>query len=264
VKQYLELLEHVLKAGVDRNDRTGVGIKSIFAHQMRFDLNKGFPLVTTKQLHLRSIIYELLWFLRGDTNIEYLQENKVTIWNEWADADGNLGPVYGKQWRAWQATDGKHIDQMSLLIENLKTNPNSRRHLISAWNVGDLDKMALPPCHLLFQFYVANNQLSCQLYQRSVDVFLGLPFNIACYSLLTHMVAQQTGYDVGEFVWTGGDTHIYHNHFEQVKTQLSRKPYPLPQLQIKRKPDSLFEYQFEDFEFIDYQYHPRIKAEVAV
>lgn len=264
MKQYLELLEHVLKAGVDRNDRTGVGIKSIFAHQMRFDLNKGFPLVTTKQLHLRSIIYELLWFLRGDTNIEYLQENKVTIWNEWADADGNLGPVYGKQWRAWQATDGKHIDQMSLLIENLKTNPNSRRHLISAWNVGDLDKMALPPCHLLFQFYVADGKLSCQLYQRSADVFLGVPFNIASYSILTHMIAQQCDLEVQDFVHTLGDAHLYHNHFEQVKEQLTRSPLASPKLKILRKPDSIFDYKFEDFEIEGYEAHAHIKAPVAV
>ena len=231
---------------------------------MRFNLADGFPLVTTKKLHMRSIIHELLWFLRGDTNIKYLQENGVSIWDEWADEKGDLGPVYGKQWRSWPTADGRTIDQLSQLLEQIKTNPDSRRLIISAWNVGELDQMALMPCHSLFQFYVANNQLSCQLYQRSADVFLGVPFNIASYALLTHMVAQQCGLEVGEFVWTGGDCHLYLNHIEQTRTQLSREPFSLPKLEIKRKPESLFEYRFEDFEFVNYQSHSAIKAPIAV
>jgi thymidylate synthase len=264
MQQYLNFLRTILNNGVEKADRTGTGIISTFAYQMRFDLQQGFPLVTTKKLHLRSIIHELLWFLSGDTNIKYLQDNKVRIWNEWADENGDLGPVYGKQWRRWENAEGKVIDQMAQLVENLKNNPDSRRHIVSAWNVGEVEKMALPPCHLLFQFYVANGKLSCQLYQRSADAFLGVPFNIASYALLVHMVAQQCGLDVGEFVWTGGDCHIYQNHIEQVKEQLTRDPMPLPQLQIKRKPESLFDYQFEDFEILNYQSHPAIKGKVAV
>lgn len=264
MQQYLGLLARIMHEGVDKADRTGVGTRSVFGHQMRFDLSAGFPLVTTKRLHLRSIIYELLWFLRGDTNVQYLHDNKVTIWDEWADANGDLGPVYGKQWRSWGCADGQSVDQISQVIEQLQANPNSRRHIVCAWNVGELSQMALPPCHLLFQFYVANGKLSCLLMQRSADSFLGVPFNIASYSLLTHMVAQQCGLEPGEFIWNGGDCHIYHNHFEQVKLQLSREPYPLPRLDIKRKPDSLFEYAFDDFEFVDYVYHPGIKAPIAV
>lgn len=264
MQQYLDFLKYIRDHGVEKKDRTGTGTLSTFAYQMRFDLSKGFPLVTTKKLSLRSIIYELLWFLKGDTNIKYLHDNKVTIWDEWADAQGNLGPVYGKQWRAWQTKEGKVIDQISEVVEQIKKNPDSRRLIVSAWNVGELSQMALPPCHLLFQFYVANNKLSCQLYQRSADSFLGVPFNIASYSLLTHMIAQQCDLDVGEFIWTGGDCHIYSNHLEQVNLQLSREPYPLPTLELKRKPASLFDYQFEDFEILNYQAHPHIKAEVAV
>jgi thymidylate synthase len=237
---------------------------SVFGYQMRFDLNAGFPLVTTKKLHLRSIIYELLWFLRGDTNVKYLQEHGVSIWDEWADKNGDLGPVYGKQWRSWPTPDGRIIDQLSLVLEQLKANPNSRRIVVSAWNVGELDRMALLPCHALFQFYVAEGRLSCQLYQRSADALLGVPFNIASYALLTHMVAQQCNLKVGDFVWTGGDCHLYLNHLEQADLQLSRTPYPLPQLRLKRKPDSLFDYAFEDFEIIDYRYHAAIKAPIAV
>lgn len=264
MQQYLDFLRHIRDSGTEKKDRTGTGTLSTFAYQMRFDLNKGFPLVTTKKLSLRSIIHELLWFLRGETNISYLHKNKVTIWDEWADAQGNLGPIYGKQWRAWQTKEGKTIDQMSGLVEQIKNNPDSRRLIVSAWNVAELSKMALPPCHLLFQFYVAQNKLSCQLYQRSADSFLGVPFNIASYSLLTHMVAQQCDLGVGEFIWTGGDCHIYSNHLEKVNLQLSREPFLLPKLHLKRKPASLFEYQFEDFEIVDYQAHPHIKAEVAV
>lgn len=264
MQQYLNFLQHILNHGIEKKDRTGVGTLSTFAWQMRFDLQKGFPLVTTKKLSLRSIIHELLWFLRGETNIKYLQENKVTIWDEWADQNGNLGPVYGKQWRAWQTADGKTIDQMSELIHNIKTNPDSRRLIVSAWNVGELAQMKLPPCHLLFQFYVVNKTLSCQLYQRSADAFLGVPFNIASYALLTHMIAQQCDLNVGEFIWTGGDCHLYLNHLEQAKLQLSREPLSLPQLKIKQKPTSLFEYMFDDFEIVNYQAHPHIKAEVAV
>ena len=246
-------------------DRTGVGTQSIFGAQMRFDLAKGFPLVTTKRLHLRSIIYELLWFLRGDTNLQYLHENKVKIWDEWADANGDLGPVYGKQWRSWQTTSWSvTVDQIATVIDQLKKNPNSRRHIVCAWNVGELDKMALPPCHLLFQFYVADNKLSCLLMQRSADAFLGVPFNIASYSLLTYMIAQQCGLGVGEFVWNGGDCHIYNNHLEQVTLQLSRQPHDLPKLVIKTHPDDITRYDFTDFEFEGYEYHPTIKAPIAV
>ncbi|MDM8545960.1 thymidylate synthase [Candidatus Venteria ishoeyi] len=264
MKQYHDLMQTILEQGVERGDRTGTGTLSIFGHQMRFDLAAGFPLLTTKKLHLRSIIYELLWFLNGDTNIRYLQENKVSIWDEWADENGNLGPVYGYQWRSWPTPDGGHIDQISNVLNQLKNNPYSRRHLVVAYNPGFVDNMALPPCHALFQFYVANGRLSCQLYQRSCDVFLGLPFNIASYALLTHMMAQQCDLEVGEFIWTGGDTHLYLNHLQQAKLQLSRAPYPLPKLEIKRKPDSLFNYAFEDFVIQDYQAHPHIKAAVSV
>ncbi len=266
MQQYLDFLRHIRDNGVRKTDRTGIGTTSVFAYQMRFDLTKGFPLVTTKKLSLRSIIHELLWFLRGDTNVNYLHQHKVTIWDEWADQNGDLGPIYGKQWRAWETADGRTIDQMSDLVTQIKKNPDSRRLIVSAWNVGDLSKITVspPPCHLLFQFYVANNKLSCQLYQRSADSFLGVPFNIASYSLLTHMLAQQCDLDVGEFIWTGGDCHIYSNHQEQVDLQLSRAPLPLPQLLIKRKPASLFDYHYEDFEIVNYEAHPHIKGEVAV
>lgn len=261
---YLDFLRHILKSGCIKTDRTGTGTISCFAYQMRFNLADGFPLVTTKKLHIKSIIYELLWFLRGDTNIRYLNDHHVTIWDEWADQAGNLGPIYGKQWRSWQTADNQVIDQMTQLIEQIKTNPDSRRLMVSAWNVGDLAKMALPPCHILFQFYVVNSRLSCQLYQRSADAFLGVPFNIASYALLTHMIAQQCGLQVGEFIWTGGDCHIYSNHSEQVQCQLARQPYPLPQLTIQRKPASLFNYEFADFIVSNYQHHLPIKATVAV
>jgi thymidylate synthase len=264
MKQYLDYLRHILSHGVKKVDRTGVGTLSVFAYQMRFNLEEGFPLVTTKKLHTKSIFHELLWFLQGETNIRYLKENGVSIWNEWADENGDLGPVYGKQWRRWEAKDGRTIDQISELIQQIKTNPDSRRLIVSAWNVGEIKNMALPPCHLLMQFYVANKKLSCQLYQRSADSFLGVPFNIASYSLLTHMIAQQCDLGVGDFIWTGGDCHIYSNHLEQVKLQLSRAPYPLPKLQFKRKPASIFDYQFDDIEVLDYQSHPHIKGEVAV
>ena len=264
MQQYLEYIQSILELGTEKTDRTGTGTISYFGRQMRFDLQQGFPLVTTKKLHIKSILYELLWFLQGNTNTGYLKENGVSIWDEWADVDGELGPVYGKQWRAWEAIDGRVIDQISDVINQIKTTPDSRRLIVNAWNVGELKHMALPPCHMMFQFYVANNRLSCQLYQRSVDSFLGLPFNIASYSFLTHMMAQQCGLDVGEFVWTGGDCHIYTNHLEQVKLQLTRKPYPLPKLIINRKPASIFDYQFEDFEIVDYQSHPHIKGAVAV
>jgi thymidylate synthase len=264
MRQYLDFLRHIRERGASKGDRTGTGTLSVFGYQMRFDLNAGFPLVTTKKLHLRSIIYELLWFLRGDTNVQYLQEHGVSIWDEWADKNGDLGPVYGKQWRSWPTADGRNIDQLSLVLEQLRNNPNSRRILVSAWNVGELDRMALLPCHALFQFYVADGRLSCQLYQRSADALLGVPFNIASYALLMHMIAQQTNLAVGDFVWTGGDCHLYLNHLEQADLQLSRTPYPLPQLKIKRKPDSLFEYAYEDFEIIDYRYHAAIKAPIAV
>lgn len=264
MKQYHELMQRIKNEGTRKADRTGTGTVSIFGHQMRFDLNHGFPLVTTKKLHLRSIIHELLWFLSGDTNIQYLKDNGVRIWDEWADENGDLGPVYGQQWRHWRTPDGDTIDQISQVMHTLKTNPDSRRMLVVAYNPADVDKMALPPCHSLFQFYVANGRLSCQLYQRSCDVFLGLPFNIASYALLTHMVAQQAGLEVGDFVWSGGDVHLYLNHLEQTDLQLSRDPYPLPTLRLARKPESLFDYRFEDFEILDYQSHPHIKAEVSV
>jgi thymidylate synthase len=264
MKQYLDYLRHILDHGVKKVDRTGVGTLSVFAYQMRFNLEDGFPLVTTKKLHTKSIFHELLWFLKGETNIRYLKENGVSIWDEWADEQGDLGPVYGKQWRRWEAKDGRTIDQISELIQQIKTNPDSRRLIVSAWNVGEIKNMALPPCHLLMQFYVANKKLSCQLYQRSADSFLGVPFNIASYSLLTHMIAQQCDLSVGDFIWTGGDCHIYLNHLEQVQLQLSRTPYPLPRLQFKRKPASIFDYQFDDIEVLDYQSHPHIKGAVAV
>ncbi len=264
MKAYLDLLRAVQSAGVPKTDRTGTGTRSIFGAQLRFDLRLGFPLVTTKKVHLKSIVHELLWFLNGDTNTKYLNDHGVTIWNEWADPEGNLGPVYGFQWRTWHARDGTVIDQISDLLTQIKQNPDSRRLIVSAWNVGDIPKMALPPCHAFFQFYVANGRLSCQLYQRSADLFLGVPFNIASYALLTHMVAQQCNLDVGDFVWTGGDCHIYSNHTEQVQTQLTRAPLPLPALKFARKPASIFEYQFDDFVFDDYQHHPAIKAPVAI
>jgi len=261
---YLDYLRTVLEKGTEKTDRTGTGTLSIFGHQMRFNLQEGFPLVTTKRCHIRSIIHELLWFLKGDTNITYLKENKVTIWDEWADEQGNLGPVYGHQWRSWPTADGRHIDQIQSVINQLKQDPDSRRIIVSAWNVGELDKMALAPCHAFFQFYVADNKLSCQLYQRSADSFLGVPFNIASYALLVHMISQQCDLEVGDFVWTGGDCHIYKNHLEQVKTQLSREPKALPKLVIKRKPESIFDYKFEDFEIEGYDPHPAIKAPVAI
>ncbi|MFN4291584.1 MAG: thymidylate synthase [Permianibacter sp.] len=264
MQTYLNLLRDVLDNGAQKADRTGTGTRSLFGAQMRFNLRTGFPLVTTKKLHLRSIIHELLWFLNGDTNIKYLKDNGVSIWDEWADADGNLGPVYGYQWRSWPAPDGRHIDQISQVVEQIRKNPDSRRLIVSAWNVADLDKMALQPCHALFQFYVANGELSCQLYQRSADIFLGVPFNIASYALLTHMVAQQCELQVGDFVWTGGDVHLYSNHIEQAQEQLRRAPLPPPRLRIARKPADLFSYRFEDFEILDYQSHPAIKAPVAV
>ena len=271
MRQYLDLMQHVLANGTKKSDRTGTGTLSVFGAQLHFDLNAGFPLLTTKKVHLKSIIHELLWFLKGETNTRYLRENGVTIWDEWADAAGNLGPVYGYQWRSWPAPDGRHIDQISQVLEQIRKNPDSRRMIVSAWNVGELDKMALMPCHAFFQFYVApatehggKGKLSCQLYQRSADVFLGVPFNIASYALLTHMVAQQCDLDVGDFIWTGGDCHIYSNHHEQVELQLTRTPFPYPTLNIKHKPDSIFDYQFEDFEVLDYQSHAAIKAPVAV
>lgn len=264
MKQYLDLCRFILESGEERTDRTGVGTLSIFGYQMRFNLQEGFPMVTTKKLHLKSIIYELLWFLNGDTNIKYLKDQGVTIWDEWANEQGDLGPVYGYQWRSWPGRDGARIDQITKLIEQIRTRPDSRRHIVTAWNPADVDKMALPPCHALFQFYVSNGKLSCQLYQRSCDTFLGLPFNIASYALLTHMVAQQCDLQAGDFVWTGGDVHIYKNHLEQVNLQLSRQPFPLPSLNIRRKPSSIFEYRFEDFEILDYQSHPGIKAAIAV
>ncbi|HDS1212493.1 thymidylate synthase [Shewanella algae] len=264
MQQYLDLMQHILDSGTDKSDRTGTGTRSVFGYQMRFDLSKGFPLVTTKKCHLRSIIHELLWFLKGDTNVTYLRENKVTIWDEWADEAGNLGPVYGAQWRSWPTPDGGHIDQITQVIEQIKSQPDSRRLIVSAWNVSELDKMALAPCHAFFQFYVADGKLSCQLYQRSCDVFLGLPFNIASYALLTMMVAQQCDLELGDFVWTGGDTHLYSNHMEQTALQLSREPKPLPQMKITRKPESIFDYRFEDFELSGYDPHPHIKAPVAI
>jgi thymidylate synthase len=264
MQQYHDLMRRILAEGVRKQDRTGTGTLSVFGHQMRFDLAQGFPLVTTKKLHLRSIIHELLWFLTGDTNIKYLKDNGVSIWDEWADANGDLGPVYGRQWRAWPGKDGTTIDQISKVLHSIRTNPDSRRHMVVAYNPTYVDEMALPPCHSLFQFYVANGKLSCQLYQRSADTFLGVPFNIASYALLTHMIAQQCDLGVGDFVWTGGDTHLYSNHLEQVNTQLARTPFPLPTLNIKRKPASIFDYKFEDFEIVNYQCHPGIAAPIAV
>ncbi|KRC42562.1 thymidylate synthase [Oerskovia sp. Root22] len=260
---YEDLLRLVLETGTHKSDRTGTGTRSVFGHQMRFDLSQGFPLVTTKRVHLKSIVYELLWFLRGDSNVRWLQENGVKIWDEWADENGELGPVYGVQWRSWPTPDGQHVDQVSQVLETLRTNPDSRRMIVSAWNVGELDKMALPACHAFFQFYVADGKLSCQLYQRSADLFLGVPFNIASYALLTHMVAAQSGLEVGDFVWTGGDCHIYDNHVEQVREQLSREAYPAPTLRLAPR-DSLFDYTYEDVEVVGYQHHPTIKAPVAV
>ena len=264
MRQYLEFLRHIRDSGARKEDRTGTGTLSVFGYQMRFDLRMGFPLVTTKKLHLRSIIHELLWFLKGETNVKYLRDNAVTIWDEWADERGDLGPVYGKQWRSWAAADGREIDQLTRVVDELKVNPNSRRLVVSAWNVGELDKMALLPCHALFQFYVAEKRLSCQLYQRSADALLGVPFNIASYALLTHMVAQQCELELGDFIWTGGDCHLYLNHLEQTDLQLSRTPYPLPSLNIRRKPPSLFDYVFDDFEVQNYQCHAAIKAPIAV
>jgi thymidylate synthase len=264
MKQYHDLMQRVLDEGTAKEDRTGTGTLSVFGHQMRFNLAEGFPLVTTKKCHLRSIIHELLWFLKGDNNIKYLNDNKVTIWDEWADEDGDLGPVYGVQWRSWPTPDGKTIDQIQTLIKNLKENPDSRRHIVSAWNVAELDKMALPPCHTFFQFYVADNKLSCQLYQRSADIFLGVPFNIASYALLTMMIAQVCGYELGDFVHTFGDAHLYSNHLDQAKLQLARKPYPQPTMKLNPEVKDLLDFKFEDFELVGYEAHPHIKAPVAI
>jgi len=264
MRQYLDLMRRVREHGARKEDRTGTGTLSVFGHQMRFDLAEGFPVVTTKKLHLRSIIHELLWFLRGDTNIRYLHDNGVSIWDEWADENGDLGPVYGYQWRSWPTPDGVHIDQVSQVLEQIRTNPDSRRIIVSAWNVGEIERMALPPCHLLFQFYVADGRLSCQLYQRSADIFLGVPFNIASYSLLTLMMAQVTGLQPGEFIWTGGDCHLYLNHLEQTDLQLSRAPHPLPAMRLNPDVDDLFAFRYEDFELTGYEHHPHIKAPVAV
>jgi thymidylate synthase len=264
MKQYLDLMRHVRNKGVNKEDRTGTGTVSVFGHQMRFDLSQGFPLVTTKKLHLRSIIHELLWFLQGDSNIQYLQDNGVSIWNEWADNEGNLGPVYGVQWRSWPTADGRHIDQITQVIKQLRETPDSRRIIVSAWNVADVENMALPPCHAFFQFYVAEGKLSCQLYQRSADIFLGVPFNIASYALLTLMVAQVTGLKPGEFIHTLGDAHLYLNHLEQTDLQLSREPLPSPQMKINPEVSDLFSFKFEDFELLDYESHPHIKAPVAI
>lgn len=264
MKQYLDLLQYILDNGIEKNDRTGVGTRSVFGYQMRFDLQNGFPLVTTKKLHLRSIIYELLWFIHGDTNIKFLHDNNVSIWDEWADENGDLGPIYGKQWRRWEGKDGKVIDQLSWVINEIVKNPNSRRLIVSAWNVAEISEMKLPPCHVLFQFYVANNKLSCQLYQRSADVFLGVPFNIASYALLTHMIAQVTGLQVGEFIHTFGDVHLYLNHIQQAKLQLSREPFALPQLKLNPNVKNIDDFKFEDIEILNYQAHPSIKADVAV
>ena len=264
MKQYLDLLTHVMEEGIKKKDRTGTGTYSIFGHQMRFNLQEGFPLLTTKKLHLRSIIHELLWFLKGETNIKYLDDNNVTIWDEWADENGELGQIYGYQWRSWPAADGRKIDQIKLLIDSLQGDPDSRRHIISAWNVGELDKMALPPCHVFFQFYISDGKLSCQLYQRSADIFLGVPFNIASYSMLLIMVAQVTGLEPYEFVHTLGDAHIYLNHVDQVKLQLSREPRPLPEMRINPDVKDIFDYKFEDFELVNYDPHPHIKGEISV
>ena len=264
MRQYHDLMKEVLEKGVQKSDRTGTGTISVFGHQMRFNLADGFPMVTTKKLHLKSIIYELLWFLKGSTNNNWLKERGVSIWNEWAAPDGELGPIYGYQWRSWPAPNGQHIDQISEVIETIKKNPDSRRIIVSAWNVADIPRMALAPCHAFFQFYVADGKLSCQLYQRSADIFLGVPFNIASYALLTHMMAQQCNLEVGDFIWTGGDCHLYSNHLEQVDLQLSREFFALPKLNILRKPDSIFDYEFEDFEIVGYESHPHIKAPVAI
>ena len=264
MREYLDLMQRVRDTGARKEDRTGTGTLSVFGHQMRFDLARGFPLVTTKKLHIRSIIHELLWFLSGDSNIRYLKENGVSIWDEWADEDGDLGPVYGVQWRSWPTPDGRNIDQIAAVMRQLRESPDSRRIIVCAWNVAEVDNMALPPCHCLFQFYVADGKLSCQLYQRSCDIFLGVPFNIASYALLTHMMAQQAELGVGEFIWTGGDCHLYLNHLEQADEQLKREPLPLPRLAIKRRPPSIFDYRFEDFEILNYESHPHIPAKVAV
>jgi len=264
MKQYLDLMQHVKTSGIKKTDRTGTGTLSVFGYQMRFDLSQGFPIVTTKKLHLRSIIHELLWFLKGDTNIKYLHDNKVTIWDEWADENGNLGPVYGYQWRSWPTPDGRHIDQISQVIEQIKSNPDSRRLIVSAWNVGEIEKMALPPCHAFFQFYVADGKLSCQLYQRSADIFLGVPFNIASYALLTLMIAQVTGLKAGDFIHTLGDAHLYLNHLEQTEEQLSRTPHTLPVMKINPDVKSIFDFSFEDFELTGYESHSHIKAPVAI
>lgn len=264
MKQYLDLLSHIIENGVEKNDRTGVGTLSTFGYQTRFDLSKGFPLITTKKIHLKSVIYELLWFINGDSNIDFLNSNGVSIWDEWADASGNLGRIYGVQWRSWKKNDNSHVDQLKNLIESLKNNPNSRRHIVSAWNVGEIDEMALPPCHCLFQFYLANNKLSCQLYQRSADAFLGVPFNIASYSLLVHMVAHVLNYEVGDFVYTVGDLHLYKNHIDQAKKQILRKPYNLANLKINREIDDIFSFVYEDFEIVNYKAHPHIKGAIAV
>jgi thymidylate synthase len=264
MRQYHDLMKEVLAKGVQKSDRTGTGTVSVFGHQMRFNLADGFPMVTTKKLHLKSIIYELLWFLKGSTDNNWLKERGVSIWNEWAAPDGDLGPIYGYQWRSWPAPNGQHIDQISEVVETIKNNPDSRRIIVSAWNVADIPRMALAPCHAFFQFYVADGKLSCQLYQRSADIFLGVPFNIASYALLTHMMAQQCNLEVGDFIWTGGDCHLYSNHLEQVELQLSRDFFPLPKLNILRKPDSIFDYEFEDFEILGYESHPPIKAPVAI
>ncbi len=264
MKPYLELIRHILEHGAQKDDRTGTGTLSVFGYQMRFDLQEGFPLITTKKIHLKSVIYELLWFLRGDTNVSFLQKHGVRIWNEWADENGDLGPVYGAQWRSWRAADGRVIDQIDQVIEQIKTNPTSRRLIVSAWNVGEIERMALPPCHTLFQFYVVDGKLSCQLYQRSADVFLGVPFNIASYALLTMMIAQVCGLQPGEFVHTLGDAHLYRNHLEQARLQLTRTPYPLPTMQINPAIKNIFDFQYQDFELLDYQAHPHIPAKVAV
>jgi thymidylate synthase len=264
MRQYHDLMKEVLAKGVKKSDRTGTGTISVFGHQMRFNLADGFPMVTTKKLHLKSIIYELLWFLKGSTDNNWLKERGVSIWNEWAAPDGDLGPIYGYQWRSWPAPNGQHIDQISEVVETIKKNPDSRRIIVSAWNVADIPRMALAPCHAFFQFYVADGKLSCQLYQRSADIFLGVPFNIASYALLTHMMAQQCNLEVGDFIWTGGDCHLYSNHLEQVDLQLSRNFFPLPKLNILRKPNSIFDYEFEDFEIVGYESHPHIKAPVAI
>ncbi|WP_063562893.1 thymidylate synthase [Paenibacillus sp. O199] len=264
MKNYLDLIQDIMDNGVHKGDRTGTGTVSVFGRQLRFDLSEGFPLVTTKRIHLKSVVHELLWFLSGDTNISYLKENDVKIWDAWADENGDLGPVYGSQWRTWEAPNGEKIDQIAAVIDSIKNNPDSRRHLVSAWNVAEISNMKLPPCHFAFQFYVAEGKLSCMLNMRSVDTFLGLPFNITSYALLTHMIAQQCDLEVGEFIWSGGDVHIYTDHVEQVKTQLKREPFKLPKLIIKRKPDSIFDYKFEDFEFENYQHHPTIKGKVSV